>query len=129
MNARTQTNTAAQNAVQHWIGGNLTAGAGQRRQDVFNPATGEVTAQVVLATPEDIGDAVASAKRAFPAWANTSPLRRARVMTKFLNLLNEHTDALAAVITESTARCSATRRAKSRAASRSSSSPAASPHC
>jgi malonate-semialdehyde dehydrogenase (acetylating)/methylmalonate-semialdehyde dehydrogenase len=99
MSAQTNFDTAATNTVQHWIGGKLTAGAGSRRQDVFNPATGEVARQVILATTQDVGDAVASAKQALPAWADASPLRRARIMTKFLNLLNDNIDVLAAAIT------------------------------
>lgn len=100
MNARTQIsdNTAA-NTVQHWIGGRSTEGTGERRQDVFNPATGEITRQVTLATAQDVDAAVASAKQAFTGWANTPPVRRARILTKFLGLLNEHSDALAAIIT------------------------------
>src|SRR5690606_36132616 len=55
--------------------------------------------QVIMADQNDVNQAVESAKRAFPAWADTSPLRRARVMFNFLNLMNEHRDAIAAIIT------------------------------
>lgn len=100
MNARTQiSDNAAANAVHHWIGGRSQAGTGERRHAVFNPATGKIARQVVMATQQDVDDAVANAKSALPGWANTSPLRRARVLAKFLNLLNEHRDALAAIIT------------------------------
>ncbi len=84
--------------LQHWIGGKLTRGHG-RLLDVFNPATGEVARQVALATADDVAEAVASAAGAFPAWSNTPPVRRARVLSKYLNLLNEHRDTLAALIT------------------------------
>src|SRR5439155_22222350 len=89
---------SATSVVQHWIGGNLQRGRG-RSLDVFNPATGEVARQVILATTDEVGDAVASAAAAFPAWSDMPPVRRARVLVKYLNLLNEHRDTLAALIT------------------------------
>ena len=67
--------------------------------DVFNPATGKVARRVALASPEEVRAAVASAHGAWPAWANTPPVRRARVLAKFLALLNSERDALAALIT------------------------------
>ncbi|WKB55178.1 CoA-acylating methylmalonate-semialdehyde dehydrogenase [Eleftheria terrae] len=85
--------------VQHWIDGRLAPGHGERVQDVFNPATGEVARQVRMASAEDVAAAVAAAQAAFPAWAETPPIRRARVMLKFLELLNQHRDTLAALIT------------------------------
>jgi malonate-semialdehyde dehydrogenase (acetylating)/methylmalonate-semialdehyde dehydrogenase len=85
--------------VQHWIDGRPAAGNGERTQDVFNPATGEATRKVALASGETVDAAVASAKVALPGWANTPPIRRARIMNNFLSLLNEHRDALAAIIT------------------------------
>jgi len=85
--------------VGHFINGQPTPGSAQRRKDVFNPALGHVARQVVLADQNDVNHAVESAKRAFPEWADTSPLRRARIMFRFLNLMNEHRDAIAAIIT------------------------------
>ena len=85
--------------IGHYINGNRTSGARDRVQDVYNPATGDVTGQVALATADDVGAAVAAAKAAFPAWAETPPIRRARIMNRFLNLLNEHKDDLARAIT------------------------------
>src|SRR5690606_34381739 len=85
--------------VGHYINGQETSGAAQKRKDVFNPALGQVARQVIMADQNDVNQAVESAKRAFPAWADTSPLRRARVMFNFLNLMNEHRDAIAAIIT------------------------------
>jgi len=85
--------------VAQYIGGQYTAGLGQRTQPVFNPATGAVATQVRLASSADVNAAVAAAQAAFPAWADTSPLRRARVMFKFLELLNQHRDDLARLIT------------------------------
>ncbi len=85
--------------LTHWIGGKPTAGASTRTQDVFNPATGAVARRVVMATADDVAQAVATASAAFPAWADTAPIRRARILMRFLNLLNEHRDALARIIT------------------------------
>jgi malonate-semialdehyde dehydrogenase (acetylating)/methylmalonate-semialdehyde dehydrogenase len=86
-------------SIAHYISGQKTAGTSTRAQDVFNPATGAVTARVSLANVKDVAQAVASAQAAFPAWADTPPLRRARVMFKFLELLNQHRDTLAHMIT------------------------------
>jgi len=85
--------------IAHYIDGNTAKGKSQRTQPVYNPATGAVSGQVALASTDDVNTAVASAQKAFPAWADTSPLRRARVMFKFLELLNQHKDDLARMIT------------------------------
>jgi len=85
--------------IAHFISGLATEGGSSRAQDVFNPATGAVTGRVILANTQDVNNAVASAKAAFPAWADTPPLRRARVMFKFLELLNQNRDRLAHMIT------------------------------
>jgi malonate-semialdehyde dehydrogenase (acetylating)/methylmalonate-semialdehyde dehydrogenase len=86
-------------SIAHYISGQKTAGTSSRAQEVFNPATGAVTGRVSLANVKDVDQAVASAQAAFPAWADTPPLRRARVMFKFLELLNQHRDTLAHMIT------------------------------
>jgi len=85
--------------IGHYIHGARLAGTSGRSQPVTNPATGAVTAQVALANTADVAQAVAAAQAAFPAWADAPPLRRARVMFKFLELLNLHKDALAHAIT------------------------------
>jgi malonate-semialdehyde dehydrogenase (acetylating)/methylmalonate-semialdehyde dehydrogenase len=87
------------NAIAHFISGHKVSGSSARAQDVFNPATGAVTGRVSLANTQDVDQAVASAQAAFPAWADTPPLRRARVMFKFLELLNLNRDKLAHMIT------------------------------
>ncbi|MCJ0765400.1 CoA-acylating methylmalonate-semialdehyde dehydrogenase [Variovorax terrae] len=94
-----QPSTPATTAIEHWIGGRATPGQSGRRADVFNPATGAVTGQVALANTAEVAAAVAAAQAAFPAWADTPPIRRARVMFKFLELLNQHRDELAHAIT------------------------------
>ncbi|KJK22547.1 methylmalonate-semialdehyde dehydrogenase [Burkholderiaceae bacterium 16] len=85
--------------VGHFIHGERTAGDTTRTQPVFNPATGAVARQVRLAGEADVNAAVASALAAFPAWSNTPPIRRARLLLKFLELMNRHRDELAAIIT------------------------------
>ncbi len=85
--------------ISHYVGGKVFAGASSRSQEVFNPATGAVTAHVALANSADVDAAVASAQAAFPAWSDLPPLRRARVMFKYLELLNTHKDKLAHMIT------------------------------
>ncbi len=85
--------------VGHWIDGQHVPGTGGRAQDVFNPATGHVARRVALASTADVTRAVASAQAAQPAWGETPPVRRARVMHAFLALMNQHRDTLAAMIT------------------------------
>lgn len=86
--------------LHHLIGGELTAGTSQRFADVYNPALGEVIARVPLAGEDDIQAAVAAARRAFPAWAETSPLKRARVMFNFKMLLEQNAQKLAEIISQ-----------------------------
>ena len=85
--------------LDHYIAGRVVAGTSGRSQDVFNPATGSVTGKVALANAREVDAGVAAAQAAFPAWADTPPIRRARVMFKFLELMNRHRDELARVIT------------------------------
>ncbi|WP_430232428.1 CoA-acylating methylmalonate-semialdehyde dehydrogenase [Paraburkholderia tropica] len=85
--------------VVNYIGGKRERGAGDRTQSVFNPATGAAVRRLVLGEVADVDAAVASAKAAFPAWRDTPPIRRARVMLRFLELMNRHKDELAAIIT------------------------------
>jgi malonate-semialdehyde dehydrogenase (acetylating) / methylmalonate-semialdehyde dehydrogenase len=85
--------------VGHFIGGQRVPGAGTRTQPIFNPATGEEARTLRLGDATDVDAAVAAAKQAFPAWSNTPPIRRARVMLRFLELMNKHADELAAIIT------------------------------
>jgi len=84
--------------LQHFIDGRLVDGQSGRFGDVFNPATGAVARQVPLASATEVDAAVAAARAAFPAWAATTPLRRARVMFKFKELLEQNAQALAELI-------------------------------
>ncbi|NGM37239.1 aldehyde dehydrogenase family protein, partial [Methylobacterium sp. DB0501] len=85
--------------IGHFVGGSQIPGRSGRTAPVFNPATGEQSGTVALASADEVGAAVAAARRAFPAWAATPPLRRARILNTFLRLLEERIDVLAAVIT------------------------------
>jgi malonate-semialdehyde dehydrogenase (acetylating) / methylmalonate-semialdehyde dehydrogenase len=92
---------AAANAplVGHWIGGQAVPADAARAQDVFNPASGKIARRVGLADAATVDRAVSSAAAAWPAWADTPPIRRARVLNRFLTLLNEHRDEIAGLIT------------------------------
>ena len=85
--------------ISHHINALPFLGKSSREQDVFNPASGKVTARVKLANRDDVACAVQAAQEAFPKWADLPPLRRARIMFKFLELLNAHRDELAHLIT------------------------------
>lgn len=86
--------------VPHLIGGKTGAPAGSRTADVVNPATGEVTAQVALAGRATVEEAIAAAEAAFPAWRATPPAKRARVMFRFKQLLEENAERICALITQ-----------------------------
>ncbi len=86
--------------VPLWIGGRPAEPHGCRRGSVMNPATGDVIRMVPLADASDVDAAVRSARAAFPGWRDTSPLRRARILARFRELLETHQKAIAALITE-----------------------------
>ena len=85
--------------VGHYIAGHLVPGRSGRQQAVYNPSTGQVARQLALASVDEVDAAVAAARAAQPAWGDTPPIRRARVLNAFLQLMNQHRDALAAMIT------------------------------
>jgi malonate-semialdehyde dehydrogenase (acetylating) / methylmalonate-semialdehyde dehydrogenase len=85
--------------IGHFIAGKPVAGINGAFGDVFDPAAGELTARVALASAPEVDKAVAAAVAAWPAWAATPPLRRARVMFKLKELLERDRKKLAAVIT------------------------------
>jgi malonate-semialdehyde dehydrogenase (acetylating) / methylmalonate-semialdehyde dehydrogenase len=95
----TPTHYRSKATVSHWFGGKPIDAGKARTQDVFNPATGEVARQVALGAAAEVGQAVTSAAAAFQGWADTPPIRRARILNRFLALLNEHRDELANIIT------------------------------
>ena len=84
--------------IEHWIDNETTTGSSTRRGPVWNPATGEQQADVVLAEPSDVDAAVASAKAAVAEWSQSSLSKRAKVMFAFRELVNAHTKELAEVI-------------------------------
>ncbi len=84
--------------ISHFINGQQVAQQGARQADVFNPARGEPCAQVALAEPGDVDAAVQAALAAFPAWAATPPLARARILFTYLQLCQQHVDDFAAMV-------------------------------
>jgi len=85
--------------INHWIGGVSTPGSSTRTAPVHNPATGECTAEVLLADQADVDAAVADAKRAAVEWRHASLSQRSSVLFAFRELLHRHADELAAVVT------------------------------
>src|SRR5262245_47174492 len=86
-------------SIPHYIGGRRVEGRSGLSSAVFNPATGEQTATLGLAYGAEVNEAVAVARKAFPGWSATTTLSRARILNKFLRLLEERTEELSAVIT------------------------------
>jgi malonate-semialdehyde dehydrogenase (acetylating)/methylmalonate-semialdehyde dehydrogenase len=84
--------------IKHFIDGKAVAGDSGRFGPVFNATTGEQYAQVALATADEVRDAIASAQKAFPGWAGTSPVARARVMFRYKELIEKNMDRLADVL-------------------------------
>jgi malonate-semialdehyde dehydrogenase (acetylating) / methylmalonate-semialdehyde dehydrogenase len=84
--------------IGHFIGGKEIAGSSGRHGDVFNPNTGEVQARVAFAKHSEVEHAIAVAEAAQPAWGATNPQRRARVMFKFLELVQKEFDSLARLL-------------------------------
>ncbi len=84
--------------LTHYVGGQRREGQSGRFADVFNPATGAAEKRVPLATAAEVGAFIATAKAAWPAWAKTPPLRRARILDKFKFLLMENADKIAELI-------------------------------
>ncbi len=82
----------------HFIGGRRVAGASSRFVDGYEPMTGEVRSKVALASREEVRAAVRDAAAAQPAWADTNPQRRARILMRFLDLANRDMDALAELL-------------------------------
>jgi len=84
--------------VTHWIGGQPWDGAADRHGDIYDPATGQVTGWVDFASAAVVGDAVAAAAKAFPGWRATSVAKRTQIMFAFRNLVREHQQELAELI-------------------------------
>ena len=89
-----------QTVLPLWINGQARPAASTRLADITNPASGEIVRQAPLANSEDVNAAVAAAKAAFPAWRATTPLRRARILTRFRELMEKNRDELAQLASE-----------------------------
>ncbi|NOL48824.1 CoA-acylating methylmalonate-semialdehyde dehydrogenase [Pelistega europaea] len=85
--------------IGHFINGQIIT-EGDRTQPVYNPSTGQISKEVLLGNAKTIDEAVAAAKAAFPAWRKTPPLKRARIMFKFKELLEQHADEICRLIGE-----------------------------
>ncbi|EPC01639.1 methylmalonate-semialdehyde dehydrogenase [Litchfieldella anticariensis FP35 = DSM 16096] len=83
----------------HLINGEIVT-AGERYQDIFNPATGAIGKRLALASRDTVEQAIAAAREAFPAWRDTPPIKRARIMFRFKELLESNADKIAALIGE-----------------------------
>lgn len=84
--------------INNFINGRLVESKSPRRSPVYNPATGDVIAEVPLSTSDEVQQAITSAKAAFPAWAAMTPLRRARIMNRFRDLLEDNQGVLTEII-------------------------------
>ncbi|NVJ94820.1 MAG: aldehyde dehydrogenase family protein, partial [Marivivens sp.] len=84
--------------LTHFINGEHVKGTSGRFSDVYNPATGEIIAKVPLASDEEMDAAIKAAEKAQVEWAKVNPQRRARVMMKFGQLINEHMEELAELV-------------------------------
>ncbi|MDP1681439.1 MAG: CoA-acylating methylmalonate-semialdehyde dehydrogenase [Burkholderiales bacterium] len=83
-----------------WINGRAEPAQSTRSAEIFNPATGELIRRVALADANDVARAVAAAKAALPGWRATTPLRRARILTRFRELMEQHRGELAQLASE-----------------------------
>lgn len=86
--------------IKQWIAGKLCSDRKEKRHNVYNPALGTVVKQVCYATPLEVDAAVQAAADAFAAWKRVTPLNRARILFKFKDLLEQHREQLAALLTE-----------------------------
>ena len=84
--------------IGHFINGAVVSDE-ERLAPVMNPASGAVEKQVAMASKATVESAIAAAEAAFPGWRDTTPIKRARIMFRFKELLEQHADAIAAVIT------------------------------
>ena len=85
--------------ISHYIDGQFVNGVGEKKFPVTNPATGEIIAEVVSATPQEINSAISAAKQAFIVWSQVTPLKRARVLFNFKILLDKNRDKIAELLT------------------------------
>ena len=84
--------------INHFVNGKSFTGSSKKVGEVFNPATGEQSAEVRLASTQDVNEAIENAKNAFESWSNKPPLQRARIMFKFKELIEKNSDELTKII-------------------------------
>ncbi len=90
----------SESPVGHFINGQPVTPGDERTQAVYNPATGQVVRQVALASKATVQQAVAAAAAAWPTWRSTTPLKRARIMFRFKEILEQHADEIVSLLTE-----------------------------
>ncbi len=86
------------NLIEHFINGKITKGSSKNTSKVFNPATGEQSAEVNLASKVDVDQAVQKAKQAFTNWSSKPPAQRAKIIFKFKELIEKNSDELIKLI-------------------------------
>ena len=86
--------------IEHWIAGKSTTGISDRTAPVFNPATGEQQAEVLLADVSDVEAAIAASRDAFPVWSQTSISKRTKVLFAFREIVNARAEEIASAITD-----------------------------
>ncbi|SDK30294.1 CoA-acylating methylmalonate-semialdehyde dehydrogenase [Microbulbifer yueqingensis] len=84
--------------IGHLIGGKIVSGI-DREQDIINPSTNKTIARVSLASRKTVEEAIAAAAAAYPEWRDTPPLKRARILFRLKNLLEENADKICALLT------------------------------
>src|SRR5918997_2208963 len=97
--ARSERAAGEPKPIGHWIGGEIVRGTSGRTSPVHNPATGEQTGAVELASVEEVDRAVATAKEAFPSWRRLSLSRRTEIMFRIRHLVHEHREDVARFLT------------------------------
>ena len=100
--------------IKHFVDGKIDGGSSKRTANVFNPATGEQTSKVNLASKIDVDLAVEKAKKAFDEWSNKPPVIRARVLFKFKELIEKNSDYLTKLIVSEHGKGQDDRRARGR---------------
>ncbi len=92
-------NSSETRIVGHYVDGKIV-NVDSKMLNIINPATGQLTCKVAIAKKETVQAAIKAAESAFPDWRNTPPLKRARIMFKFKELLEQNADDVVALITE-----------------------------
>jgi delta 1-pyrroline-5-carboxylate dehydrogenase len=98
-NSRSESTETRKKIIPHYISGKTVGSESGRTAPVFNPATGAQSVKVQLSSAADVRKAVLAARAAYLGWTRTTPLKRGRILNRFLHILEERTDELAAAIT------------------------------